>query len=100
MRTNIVQIPEIIRENHRKVELTSDIMFFNQIPFMVTISCGQTFGTIQFIKTRSALNLLKSIKKVVNVYQGSHFNITDLYMDREFEPLRDPLKNDDVTKES
>ena len=30
-------------------------------------------------------------------YRRSNFIITDLYMDRKFEPLRDALKADDAT---
>ena len=33
-----------------------------------------------------------------NFYKGANYVISDLYFDREFEPLRDALKADDITK--
>ena len=96
VRTAVVNIPLEIKERHRL--LTRDIMFVNKLPFVVTLSCGLVFGTARFVNTRSAGNLLKSIKKIFNFYSSSDYKITNLYMDCEFQHLCKGLKKSDKTK--
>ena len=86
--------------NHNDIELTVDVMFVNQIPFVVSLSRNIVFGTSQFTKRRTGRNLLKCIKKIFNLYKARNFRIKSLYMDREFEPLRDLLRNDSEMKEA
>ena len=73
-------------------------MFVNNIPFVVSLSKKIVFGISQFVKRRTGGNLLKSIKKVVNLYRARGFNIKSLCMDREFECLSDLLNDDSEIK--
>ena len=98
VRTNIIAVPPQIRDHHNEIELTFDVMFVNNIPFVVSLSKKIVFGILQFVKRRAGGNLLKSIKKVVNLYHARGFNIKSLFMDREFECLRDILEDDSEIK--
>ena len=52
------------------------------------------------MRTRTGVNLLKAIKKVVNLHRSRGFNVECIYVDREFEKLRNLMKNDDDLKPS
>jgi hypothetical protein len=45
------QIPMTIMEKYRELTLCVDVMFVNKLPFLVTISRGIKFGTVEFIKS-------------------------------------------------
>ena len=38
VRTDVVAIPNALKQQHQKVELCADIMFVQNIPFLTTIS--------------------------------------------------------------
>jgi hypothetical protein len=54
-------LPKEIMNRHRSVTLCIDIMFVNQIPMLVSVSCNIKFGTIQDIPNRSNKHLLSGI---------------------------------------
>lgn len=84
----LVPIPKHISELHRILSLSADIMFVNKIPFMVSLSRGLKFQTVQRLKNRKIDNITKSIKRIVNLYKSRSFNISCIFMDREFEPVK------------
>jgi hypothetical protein len=48
----IESVPPSIMERYQKAVMATDIMFINELPFLVTITCGIHFGTIEFLENR------------------------------------------------
>ena len=44
--TDYVEIPREILESHKELEVSTDVMFINKLPFLVSISRGLKFTTI------------------------------------------------------
>jgi hypothetical protein len=71
------------------VTLAVDVMCVDGIPFVVSLSRKIKFTTSEYIPRRSKPLLVKSLKKIINIYNHRGFNVVTALMDREFEPLRD-----------
>ncbi|CAB9530779.1 expressed unknown protein [Seminavis robusta] len=84
-------------ERYQSVTLSGDIMKVNKIPFMVTINTAIKFGTTEVIKNQKATTIMTAITHVYNVYRGRGFNVKDMGMDGEFEPLRGNLASIGIT---
>jgi hypothetical protein len=70
------------------VTLTADLMFVNNIPFLITFSRNVRFGMVEKLGCKSSAMIISALKDVFRIYQGGGFNIEMAMMDREFEPLR------------
>jgi hypothetical protein len=81
------QIPMTIMEKYRDLTSCVDVMSVNKLPFLVTISRGIKFGTVESIKSRKLKELLTAIKSVKRIYALRGFNV-----DNEFEPMREDLQ--------
>jgi hypothetical protein len=64
-----VQIPKEIMSLSRNVILAIDIMFVNGLPFMVSISRKIKFTTVEYLLGRKQNHLVKSIRKIINLYR-------------------------------
>ena len=53
---------------HRFVSLVTDVMFFNNIPFLITISRGIKFVIVEYLSSRTAKELSKNLKRVMKLY--------------------------------
>jgi hypothetical protein len=63
-------------------------MFVNGLPFMVSISRKIKFTTVEYLLGRKKNHLVKSIRKIINLYRKRGFTVDTALMDREFEFLR------------
>ena len=83
---------------HKDVELTGDVMFVNGLLFFVIISRNLTFGTVKEMKERTAQTLISNLKKTSNLYQDRGFHVATVFIDREFECIRDVMEYDPQMK--
>ena len=61
---DMIAIPHVVRKHHNNVKkIVADLMFSNQIPFLVTLSRTIAFGSSQLMRRRTGVNLLKGLKK-------------------------------------
>ena len=72
--------------------LTADVVFINQLAFVVTLSGKLCFGTIQYVRSRKASSLVKALNKVITLYTTRGLNLASLLMDREFECLKGKIQ--------
>jgi hypothetical protein len=86
------QIPMTIMEKYRELTLCVDMMFVNKLPFLVTISRGIKFGTVESIKSRKLKELLTAIKSVKQLYALRGFKVTCTDVDNAFQPMRGDLQ--------
>ena len=75
-------------KEHRNVTLTTDIMYINKIPFIITMLQAIHFGTIEMIKDERKLTIIKLLQQVINTYHGRGFKIRQILTDRRFECIR------------
>ena len=69
--------------------LSADVMFVNGIPFLTTLSRKIQLRTAEFLPSRTASQLSKSLKKVMRLYYRGGFNVRVILMDMEFVKLAD-----------
>jgi hypothetical protein len=65
---DLVPIPEMIIAHYRKVALCVDVMKFNTMRFLVTISRAIKFGTVAWLNNANPDTILKQITDVRNIY--------------------------------
>ena len=81
-------VPPYIMSRHKSVTITIDIMFVNKIPFLVTISHGMKFGTVEALNNQQITTVADKLKTVINLYSHHGFSVDVITADQEFEPLR------------
>jgi hypothetical protein len=89
--TEYVEIPKEIISLNKNITLAVDIMFVCGLPFMVSISRKIKFTTAEYLPGRKQPMLIKSLKKILRLYQNRGFKVETDLMDREFECLRDDI---------
>jgi hypothetical protein len=87
VRVDHIQIPRVILDRHRIVTLTVDCMFVNGVPFLVSASRGLNLLTAEHTPSRTAKNLAKGIRRIMDLYACGGFQVGTILMDKEFESL-------------
>ena len=64
-----VDIPREILESRKELEVSTYIIFTNKLPFLVRISRGPKFATIEYISSKNKISLVTSINKIPNYYK-------------------------------
>ena len=80
--------------------LVADVMFVNNIAFLVTLSRGVKFVTAEHVKSRTAKQLAKSIKRVMQLYGRAGMVVQTVLMDMEFDKTIDELSDRTVVNTS
>ncbi len=64
-----VAIPREVAERLRFLTLAADIFFVDQIAFLLTVSRGLQFVTVEHTPSRTAARLAEHMKKVLRMYR-------------------------------
>ena len=64
--TDYVDIPREILESRNDLEVSTDITFIKKLPFLVSISRGLKFTTIEYLSSKKKIALVTSINKIVS----------------------------------
>jgi hypothetical protein len=78
-------------EIHQDLTLAADIMFINNIPFLLTTSRNIQFTTVERLPSQKKRDILTAITKVIHLYQRRGFSLSTCLMDNKFATLRGPL---------
>ena len=73
---------------NKNVELAADIMFVNNIPFLLTISRGLRFGTVEVLQNRQLDTVATVLKSIDRLYRRRGFRVTAIHADPEFAELQ------------
>jgi hypothetical protein len=73
--------------HYRKVVLCVDVVKFNKMPFIMTISRVIKFGTVAWLNNAKTDTILKQITYVRNIYIKRGFLFEIVEVDGKFEPL-------------
>jgi len=86
-----VQIPRDFYELNKFVTLAADVMFVNGLPFFMTLSRNIRFGTAEYLPSRTAKQLGRSLTKIMKIYALHGFVVRLVLMDMEFEKIKDEV---------
>ena len=89
--TDYVAIPRIFLELHKYVTLVADGMFVNNTNFLITISPGIKFMTIEDIPSSKDKQLSKKLKITMNFYSRGRMILQTILMDMELDSTNDEL---------
>ena len=64
--TDYVEIPMEILESYKELEVSTDIMFINKLPFLLSISQRLEFTMIEFLSRKNKIALVNYINKIVS----------------------------------
>ncbi len=90
VRTEYVDIPHVILDVHGRVTLVADVMFVNDVPFLVSSSRNINLITIEHAPQRTASKLGSLLQHVLTrVYAHVDFQVQTILMDNEFKKVCD-----------
>ena len=81
-------VPPSILEHFWKVVLAIELMFVNKLPFLITVSCGLHFGTVESLLSHQVLTVTTALTCVVQTYCCRGLRIATTLADPKFEPLQ------------
>ena len=79
--SDYVAFPHAIFEESRNVTLSVDLMFFNRIPFLTSISRHLKFTTADNLHNRTTIQLVQCVTNVKALYTKRGSNLTTALMD-------------------
>jgi len=86
---NIVDnLPNGMLNEHGDVTIAINIMYINEIPFMMSTSQAIRFGTAEMIKNEMKSTIIKSIQQIIDTYHGRGFRKKHILRDQQFECIR------------
>jgi hypothetical protein len=88
MTTNHVKISRAILEQHQWIPLAAGVMFFNGLPFLVSISRGINLVAAEHTPSRTAKQLAADIRHIMDLYSRGGFQVGTVLIDNKFEKLR------------
>jgi len=95
-----VEIPKDFLLLHRSVTLVADVMFVNNVPFLITMSRGIKFITVEHVKSRTAKQLSRSLVRIMQLYSRGSMIVQTILMDMEFDSTVNELMGKTVVNTS
>ena len=83
----MVFLPNIL-EQFQEVDLAIDLMFVNKVPFLITVSQGIHFGTVEFLTNCQVPTVTTAFNHVIQTYHLHGFHVATTLGNPEFEPLQ------------
>ena len=71
--------------------MSTDIMFINKIPFLVSIRRRLKFTTIKYLSSNIYIVLVTSINKIVRYYKSHILHVGKMFLDPEFHYLEEKV---------
>ena len=99
-----IAVPKDFLKLHKFVTLVEDVVFVNDVPFLITVSQCIKFVMVKHISTCTANQLSKYLKQVMKLYSRSGTIVQTILVDIEFystidELMRNFIVNNSVSKE-
>ena len=90
-RSDLVEIPPEIKEQHCDLVLCVDIMYVNGIPMLTSIDRSIRFRSLVPLTSRTATEIYRGIDVIFRNYNNSGFHIKTIHADGEFKTLMDEV---------
>ena len=91
-----VTVPYNFLELHKYATLVADVCFVKNVAFLVTMSRDIRFATVEFIRTRTAKQLIKSLKIAMKLYTRGSMQVKNILMDMELDKTVNELMDNVV----
>jgi hypothetical protein len=88
-----VKVPMELMKLHKEVFLTTNIFFFNKIPFFLALSRKICFTAVNHLADRTSPQIIKSFKEMYQYYLQRGFHIKTVHADGEFVPLKSLIES-------
>ena len=88
----ITDIPDHIKQEHKRVTICADNFYVQGLIFCHTISRHINFRTVAAIANRRKTTLEQELKDVFHLYKSRGFEVADLHADNEFAPLQNSIR--------
>ena len=95
--SDYIEIPRELIKAHKGVILCADIMFINEVPFLVTMSKNIQFITSRYLPNKKKESLLEAFDATFIKYNKAGFVIKELHADPEFECIEQEMELNDIT---
>jgi hypothetical protein len=79
------ELPTEMLERYGDVTLAVDIMYINEIPFVMTMSWAIHFRTAELIKNEKISTIMIALKQVIEAYKARGFQVCHILVDGHFE---------------
>ena len=86
-----LKVPKDFYKLNKFVTLVADVMFVNGLAFFTTRSRDIRMLTAEHVPHRTAAELGKSLKKVIQIYANGGYVVRTSLMDGEFEKIKDKI---------
>ena len=80
--------PEILKA-HKRLSISFDIFYVNQVAFLLTYSSTIRFITVKALSNRQTMTIVKALREVIRKYESRGFEVVEMRGDPEFEPMRE-----------
>ena len=74
-------------ESPKELKVSTDIMFINKLLFLVIISQGLKFTTIEYLSSKNEIALVTSINKIVSYCKSHGLHVGTMSVNPEFQFL-------------
>ena len=71
--------------------MSTDIIFVNKLPFLVSISQRLKFTTIEYLSNKNKIALVTSINKIVSYYRSHGLHVVTIFVDLKFKSLEEKV---------
>ena len=86
-----IEVLGSLQERVGKLKIAADVVFVNRIPFVVSVSTGVDFTTVEYVCRRLNTVITNSIGEIFQFYKNNGYTIRIFLMDRKFECIRNSL---------
>jgi len=86
-------VPQDIRSKYQSITLSIDIMYVSKLPFLLTVSHGLHFGTVEYLPNRQISTVSQAIRKDAQLYQLRGFTMGVVKANLEFQPISEQLQH-------
>ena len=90
----MVSIPHELHDAQHNVCLYIDIMYFNGMPFLTTISKNIKYHTTMWVEDLTAPTIASLFESVLKLYQWASFQVMEVCTNHEFKPVLQVLQDD------
>ena len=87
-------ISDSLLEHYRNVRLFTDVLYVNQVRFLVTISEYIILQTSAYLENQLGITMLRELKNVIEMYLNNNFSVEGIKADLEFQSIKDDLDTD------
>ena len=81
-------VPPELFKRHPGVTIAMDILFVNNMPFLLSMSHGLKFMMLEALPNRQVKTIKEKVWTICNMYQRHRFAMDSIYADSVFELLR------------